>query len=237
MNKLEVINITKAYKKKKALDGISCEFTAGVNTLLGANGAGKSTLMNIISTAVSPTSGEVIYGGKEIISAGESYREKLAVLFQHQPYFPNTRVSEFMRYNAMLKGIPSKSIRELSDNALEKLGVYRCRDMKMKELSGGMRQRVFVAQTILAQPEIIILDEPSAGLDIAERTELKEMIAELGRTAIVIISTHIVSDIDGISDRLFIIDKGRLLWSGSISEVPDGDISGFYLEKTGGEKL
>lgn len=236
MSKLEICNITKQYKKKKALDNVSCVFTEGINTLLGANGAGKSTLMSIISTAASPTLGEVKLDGEEIISLGEKYREQMAMLFQHQPYFPSVKVNEFMRYNAQLKGIPSKKIPKLTEKNLQRLGVGECGNMKMKELSGGMRQRVFLAQTIISDPKIIILDEPSAGLDIAERTELKGIIKELGRNAVVIISTHIVSDIEDITDRLFIIEKGKLLWSGGANDVPSGDISGFYLKMTEGEK-
>lgn len=236
MDSLEIINITKEYKKKKALDNVSCTFSKGVNTLLGANGAGKSTLMGIISTALSPTLGEVKYGGKEIISMGEEYRSRIALLFQHQPYFPSSKVSEYMRYNAQLKGIPDAKITELSQKALEKFGVADCINMKLKELSGGLRQRVFLAQTVISEPEIIILDEPSAGLDIAERSELKEIMRQLGDNAILIISTHIVSDIEGITDNIFVIDKGKLLCSGSVSEIPDGNISSFYLRITGGEK-
>lgn len=236
MSRLEICNITKQYKKKKALDNVSCTFTEGVNTLLGANGAGKSTLMSIISTAASPTLGEVRLDGEEIISLGEKYRELMAMLFQHQPYFPSIKVNEFMRYNAQLKGIPPKKIPELTEKTLQRLGVGECGSMKMKELSGGMRQRVFLAQTIISDPKIIILDEPSAGLDIAERAELKGIIKELGDNAAVIISTHIVSDIEDITDRLFIIEKGRLLWSGGAGDVPKGDISGFYLKMTEREK-
>lgn len=236
MSRLEICNITKQYKKKKALDNVSCAFTEGINTLLGANGAGKSTLMSIISTAASPTFGEVKLDGEDIISLGEKYRELMAMLFQHQPYFPSVKVNEFMRYNAQLKGIPPKRIPELTEKNLQRLGVGECGNMKMKELSGGMRQRVFLAQTIISDPKIIILDEPSAGLDIAERAELKGIIKELGSSAVVIISTHIVSDIEDITDRLFIIEKGRLLWSGGANDVPNSDISGFYLKMTEGEK-
>lgn len=236
MRRLEICNITKQYKKKKILDNISCTFTEGINTLLGPNGAGKSTLMSIISTAASPTFGEVKLDGEEIISLGEKYREQMAMLFQHQPYFPSAKVNEFMRYNAELKGIPSKTIPELIEKALQRLGVGECGNMKMKELSGGMRQRIFIAQTIISDPAVIILDEPSAGLDIAERLELKGIIKELGRSALVIISTHIVSDIEDITDRLFIIEKGKLLWSGDTNDVPNSDISGFYLKMTKGEK-
>ena len=228
---LHIENLTKSYKGKKALDAVTLDFTVGVNALLGANGSGKSTMMNIISTALSPTGGAVYYDGREICSLGTEYRKVMSVLFQHQPYFPSVTVNDYMLYNAALKGMSGKDRQAVIDNSLKRLNVLDCKAKKLKELSGGLRQRVFIAQTIMNEPQVIILDEPSAGLDIAGREELKKTIKSLGENAIVIVSTHIVSDIEDISDTVHIIDNGKVI----VSRKNEGieDMSRYYLEVIG----
>ncbi len=229
---LQVENLSKKYKEKLALDGVSLTIDKGINTILGANGAGKSTLLGIISGAVLQSGGEVLFRGEEIHAMGQRYREKIAMLFQSQPYFGSSTVREYMRYNGTLKGIPPKELEAACDSALDMLGVLPYKKYRMSKLSGGLRQRVFIAQTVMAKPELIILDEPSAGLDITQRNELKDIIKALGKTCAVIISTHIVSDIEDITDRLFILDKGRLLFSGDTSAA-DGNLTDFYLGLVG----
>ena len=188
-------------------------------------------MMNIISTALSPTGGAVYYDGREICSLGTEYRKVMSVLFQHQPYFPSVTVNDYMLYNAALKGMSGKNRQAVIDNSLKRLNVLDCKAKKLKELSGGLRQRVFIAQTITNEPQVIILDEPSAGLDIAEREELKKTIKSLGENAIVIVSTHIVSDIEDISDTVHIIDNGKVI----VSRKNEGieDMSRYYLEVIG----
>ena len=231
---LIITDLTKRYGKKTVLDNISLEFSCGINTLLGENGAGKTTLMNILSTVVQPTFGEVKLDGEDIFQMKSAYREKISVLFQAQPYFPDYTVKEFLYYNGILRGMKKDKI---ESDALEKLQLVGMHDHyreKLKRLSGGMRQRVFIAGTLMNEPKIIMLDEPSAGLDIRERSELKSTLKSISKDKIIIISTHIVSDIDNITDNLHILHKGRLAVSGKAEEIiPDGmELERFFINTT-----
>ena len=236
---LSVKNLNKRYGKKFVLKSVNIEFTNGINTLLGENGAGKTTLMNVLSTVIQPTSGCVTFDGAEVFRMQASYREKISVLFQSQPYFPDYTVKEFLYYSGVLKGMKKKDI---NDQAIEKLkltGMHAHYHEKMKTLSGGMRQRVFIAQALMNDPKIIMLDEPSAGLDIRERSELKSTLKKISRDRIIIISTHIVSDIDNITDNLFILHKGELVVSGNEKKIiPDGmDLEHYFVKVTAGDEV
>ena len=230
---LETKNLTKNYRKKQAVSDVSISLEAGINTLLGENGAGKTTLMNMLCTAVPPSSGEILSDGKNVAEMGAAYREKISVLFQKQPYFPDYTVKEFMYYGGVLKGMKGDDIKRESVEKLTLTNMAEHLREKMKALSGGMRQRVFIAQALMNDPEIIILDEPSAGLDIRERSELKELLKKLSENKIIIISTHIVSDVDDITDKLFIMSHGKILAQGLMTELLGGQsLEQYYLSVT-----
>ncbi len=230
---LETKNLTKNYGKKQAVSDVSIAFEPGINTLLGENGAGKTTLMNMLCTAVPQSSGEILSDGKSIFEMGAEYREKISVLFQKQPYFPGYTVKEFMYYGGVLKGMKSGEIKKESVEKLTLVNMAEHLREKMKALSGGMRQRVFIAQALMNDPDIIILDEPSAGLDIRERSELKGLLKKLSVNKIIIISTHIVSDVDEITDKLFVMSHGKILAQGQMTELL-GELSleQYYLSVT-----
>lgn len=235
---LTITDLTKRYGKKTVLDNISLEFSCGINTLLGENGAGKTTLMNILSTVIQPTFGEVRLDGEDIFKMKSAYREKISVLFQSQPYFPDYTVKEFLYYNGILRGMKKDKIEPDAMDKLRLVGMHDHYREKLKRLSGGMRQRVFIAGALMNDPKIIMLDEPSAGLDIRERSELKSTLKAISEDKIIIISTHIVSDIDNITDKLHILHKGRLAVSGKAEEmIPDGmELEQFFINTTTGEK-
>lgn len=235
---LSINNLIKRYGTKTVLDNVSLAFTNGINTLLGENGAGKSTLMSILSTVIQPTSGEVTLDGEDIFQMKSDYREKISVLFQAQPYFPDYTVKEFLYYGGILRGMKKEDIDAHALEKLELVGMHSHYREKLKKLSGGMRQRVFIAQTLMNEPKIIMLDEPSAGLDIRERSELKATLKTISKDKIIIISTHIVSDIDNITDNLFILHKGRLAAAGKESELipADMDLEQFFIKSTAGER-
>ncbi|MDE6725795.1 MAG: ATP-binding cassette domain-containing protein [Ruminiclostridium sp.] len=230
---LETKNLTKNYGKKQAVSDVSIAFEPGINTLLGENGAGKTTLMNMLCTAVPKSSGEILSDGKSISELGAKYREKISVLFQKQPYFPDYTVKEFMYYGGVLKGMKGDEIKKESVEKLTLVNMAEHLREKMKALSGGMRQRVFIAQALMNDPEIIILDEPSAGLDIRERSELKGLLKKLSVNKIIIISTHIVSDVDEITDKLFVMSHGKILAQGQMTELlGEQSLEQYYLSVT-----
>ena len=226
--KLSVDRITKQYKNKIAVDRISFDLTEGVTGLLGANGAGKTTLMRMMSGILTPTSGEISADGIPVQS--ESYRALLGYLPQDFGYYPEFTAKEFLEYFAALKGIERKRAREKTEELLELVGLSDVAKKKIKTYSGGMKQRVGIAQALLNDPKILILDEPTAGLDPKERVRFRTLIEELGKESIVLLSTHIVSDIEHIADRIIMMKDGCLVWQGRQSDV-EGDLEEFYLKR------
>ena len=192
--KLSVDRITKQYKNKIAVDRISFDLTEGVTGLLGANGAGKTTLMRMMSGILTPTGGEISADGIPVQS--ENYRALLGYLPQDFGYYPEFTAKEFLEYFSALKGIDRKRAKEKTKELLELVGLYDVAGKKIKTFSGGMKQRVGIAQALLNDPKILILDEPTAGLDPKERVRFRTLIEELGKNSIVLLSTHIVSDIE-----------------------------------------
>ena len=226
--KLTVDRITKQYKNKIAVDRLSFELTEGVTGLLGANGAGKTTLMRMMSGILTPTGGEISADGIPV--QAESYRALLGYLPQDFGYYPEFTAKEFLEYFAALKGIERKRAKEKTKELLELVGLSDVAGKKIKTFSGGMKQRAGIAQALLNDPKILILDEPTAGLDPKERVRFRTLIEELGKNSIVLLSTHIVSDIEHIADRIIMMKDGALVWQGRQSDV-EGDLEEFYLKR------
>ena len=211
--KLEIKNLSKTYVKgkPKSLDNLSTEFTSGVYGILGPNGAGKSTLMNIIADNIKADSGEVLYNGENIIKLGKDFRNILGYMPQQQGIYKSFTGRRFLWYMASLKAIPKKEAKERIENVLNLVNLKDHADKKLGAYSGGMKQRILIAQALLNDPEVLLLDEPTAGLDPMERIRIRNFISEIAINKIVIITTHIVSDIQYISKEILLMNKGKLL--------------------------
>lgn len=218
--KLEIKNLSKAYVKgKQSLDNLNTEFTSGVYGVLGPNGAGKSTLMNIISDNIKANSGEVLYNGENIIKLGKDFRNILGYMPQQQSIYKSFTGRRFLWYMASLKGIPKKEARERIENVLNLVNIQDHADKKLGAYSGGMKQRILIAQTLLNDPKVLLLDEPTAGLDPMERIRIRSFISEISINKIVIITTHIVSDIQYISKEVLLMNKGKLILKDSPAAI------------------
>lgn len=216
---LTIKNITKNYGDFCALKNINMEFENGVYGLLAPNGAGKTTLIKMISTLVFPTKGEILYKGENIIAMDDRYREILGYLPQDFGYYKNYSPNKFLMYLAALKGIEKTVAKEKIKNLLKLVALEDVADKKMKKFSGGMLQRVGIAQALLNDPKILILDEPTAGLDPKERVRFRNLLSELSRDRIIIVSTHIVSDIEFISNEVVMIKDKELLYKDNIENI------------------
>lgn len=208
---LIIKDLTKKYGSFIALNHVNMTFTPGVYGILGANGAGKSTLMNLITDNLKRSSGEILYDGEDILKQGARYRKKLGYMPQQQGFYEDFTALQFLHYIGELKGLNRAIRRDQAEELLEQVHLYDVRHEKLKSFSGGMRQRVLLAQALLGNPQIIILDEPSAGLDPRERVHIRNMIASLGRQKIVLISTHIVSDVECIADSIILMRQGQVI--------------------------
>ena len=205
--------ISKTYKKGsvKALDNFSVTLTPGVYGLLGPNGAGKSTLMNIITDNLNADGGEVDYGGENIKKLGKDYRAVLGYMPQQQGLYDDFTLNRFLWYMAALKGLKKKEAKEKITQLLETVNLTDAAHKKLGSFSGGMKQRALIAQALLNNPEILILDEPTAGLDPKERIRIRNFISEIAEDKIVLISTHVVSDIEFIAKEIILLKKGQLI--------------------------
>lgn len=209
--------VTKQYGNKIACDRISLRMKSGVYGLLGANGAGKTTLMRMICGVMTPTSGEITYDGIDVRQ--EAYRDVLGYLPQNFGYYPDFRVQDFMMYLAALKGLPKNPACERTASLLRLVSLEKESKRKIKTLSGGMKQRLGIAQALLNDPKILILDEPTAGLDPKERVKFRNLISRLGQDRIVLLSTHIVSDVEYIAGEILMMKDGQILHQGSRDEI------------------
>ena len=209
---LSLDRLTKHYGSKIAVDCVSATLKPGVYGLLGANGAGKTTLMRMMCAILEATSGEVFLDGKDVISMGEDYRNVLGYLPQDFGYYPNYSAVEFLMYISALKGIPRNIAKKRARELLEEVGLGDFANKKVKTFSGGMKQRVGIAQALLNNPDILILDEPTAGLDPKERVRFRNLLSDYAGDKIVILSTHIVSDIEAIADEVLLMKKGSLYY-------------------------
>lgn len=214
---LIIDRVTKQYKNKIAVDRLSLNLTNGVYGLLGANGAGKTTLMRIICGILKPTSGEVNFNGIDV--SEESYRDAMGYLPQDFGYYPEFSAQDFMYYMASLKGLTKAQAKTKTKELLEIVSLSEMPRKKIKTFSGGMKQRLGIAQALLNNPKILVLDEPTAGLDPKERVRFRNLISELGKDRIVLLSTHIVSDVEHIANTILIMKDGQLLHSGSLEYI------------------
>ena len=216
---LSVDRLTKHYGSKIAVDCVSVALKPGIYGLLGENGAGKTTLMRMLCAILESTSGEVFLDGREIVSMGVEYRDILGYLPQDFGYYPNYTAREFLLYMAALKGIPRDRAKKRAEELLEVAGLSEVAAKKIKTFSGGMKQRVGIAQALLNHPKLLSLDEPTAGLDPKERVRFRNLISDYAADRIVILSTHIVSDIEAIADEVLLMKKGKLVSQGTVSEL------------------
>lgn len=216
---LSLDRLSKQYDSKIAVDSISATLTPGVYGLLGANGAGKTTLMRMLCGILEPTLGEVLFNDHEITAMGATYRNMLGYLPQDFGYYPNYTAMEFMLYMAALKGIPRNIAVKRIKKLLTTVDLNHVASKRIRTFSGGMKQRVGIAQALLNNPKVLILDEPTAGLDPKERVRFRNLLSECAGDKIVILSTHIVSDIEAIADEVLLMKKGRIVQRGTVPEL------------------
>ena len=216
---LSAVNLTKRYGSKTAVNRLNATLTNGVYGLLGANGAGKTTFMRLLCTVQRPTSGKIDLDGKSIWKLGERYRDVLGYLPQHFGYYPDFTALDFLLYVAALKGLDDKKAKNVSNELLDEVGLSGERRRKIKTFSGGMKQRLGIAQAMLNDPYILILDEPTAGLDPKERVRFRNLISAFSKDRIVILSTHIVSDIEFIAEKIMMMKSGEIIHFGRPHEI------------------
>lgn len=208
---LTLNKITKKYKDKTALSEVSLELSCGIYGLLGPNGAGKSTLMNIITGNIRPTAGSVSWNGTDIRELGGRFRSLIGYAPQQQGLYSSFSGRRFLSYMAALKGIPKKEVKNEIDRVLSYVNMQEAADRAVGGYSGGMKQRILIAQAILGTPELIVLDEPTAGLDPKERVRVREQIKALAGDKIILVSTHVVSDIAPIAKEIIVIRSGSIV--------------------------
>ena len=225
--------LTKQYKNKIAVDRISFTLTSGVTGLIGANGAGKTTLMRLLSGILIPTSGTVTCDGMDVNT--EEYRDILGYLPQEFGYYPEFSGRDFLLYMSAVKGLANPDAKRKTEELIELVGLKDAARKKVRTYSGGMKQRLGIAQALLNDPQVLIMDEPTAGLDPQERIRFRELISGLGRDRIVLLSTHIVSDLEHIADWLMVMKEGRLIWQGRW-EAGKEDMETFYISIINGDK-
>lgn len=216
---LKITNLSKKFGDFTAVDNLNVTMTMGVYGLLGVNGAGKTTLMRMLCTLLKPTNGTIYCDGKDIFSMDSEYRKLLGYLPQEFGFYPEFTIKDYLLYIASLKGIRPIVAKKRVKELVAKVGLQKAINKKMKNLSGGMKRRVGIAQAMLNNPKILILDEPTAGLDPNERIRFRNLISELAEDRLVLLSTHIVSDIEYIANEIWLLKDGKLMHKGSSEEV------------------
>lgn len=216
---LKITNLTKDFRKTRAVDGVNYTFHSGVYGLLGVNGAGKTTLMRMLTTLLNPTSGEITWDGEDIFKMDKEYRKLLGYLPQDFGAYPDFSVQDYLMYISTLKGIKPAAAKARVKEMLHLTGMTQFKSKKMKSLSGGMKRRAGIAQAVLNDPKILILDEPTAGLDPSERIRFRNLISELAADRIVLLSTHIVSDVESVAGQILLMQEGRFVVTGTMEEI------------------
>ncbi|WP_287588095.1 ABC transporter ATP-binding protein [Mogibacterium sp.] len=211
--------VRKSFRDAVVVDDVSIRMQSGLYGLLGSNGAGKTTLMRMICTILKPTEGAIYYEGADVFEMNEKYRDILGYLPQEFGFYPELTVKDYLKYISALKGLRQAISKKRIDELLELTGMQKDSSKKMKELSGGMKRRVGIAQSLLNDPKILVLDEPTAGLDPMERIRFRNLIGQLSNDRIVLLSTHIVSDIEAIAKEVFVMKEGRIIDQGTIGEL------------------
>ena len=234
---LALKGITKQYGSKRALDDFSYSFEEGVYGLLGPNGAGKSTLMKIITQSVKPTGGEITLDGDDIFKQKEEYRKRIGYMPQQQTIYPFYTGRQFLNYMGLLKGEDRKSLDDKIQFYLEKVNLISVADKKIGTYSGGMKQRLLIAQTFLGDPDIMIFDEPTAGLDPKERIHVRNLIHDNSAGKIIIVATHVVQDIESIADCIVLQKEGKVAEVDAPDKLvekmgvdPDQGLEGVYMK-------
>lgn len=229
---LKLEELTKIYKDTTALDNITFSFTSGIYGLLGPNGAGKSTMMNLITDNLKPTRGRVLLDGCSIEKMGKEYRKLLGYMPQQQNIYPELTLRRFLYFMAALKGLKKDEAEKEIDGYVQMVKLEEVLGKKLGTFSGGMKQRALIAQALIGNPGILILDEPTAGLDPKERIRIRNLISEVARDKIVIIATHVVADIEFIAKEIIMLNRGSILRSGSpamlLGEL-DGKVWNIFL--------
>ena len=234
---LTIQNLTKTYGNKVALREFSYTFTPGIYGILGANGAGKSTLMNLITDNVKRDSGEILWNGTDILKLGRSFRREVGYMPQQQGMYPDYSARDFLCYMAAVKELPRKESRRQIEELLAVVNLSEDAHKRLGGFSGGMRQRVLLAQALLGDPKILILDEPTAGLAPKERLRLRQYISDLAQNKIVFLTTHIVSDIESIANDVLLMKQGELVAHGApealIAAVRGRNLQDVYMAYLG----
>lgn len=216
---LKLSELTKEFKDITAVSSLSYTFSTGVYGLLGVNGAGKTTLMRMLCTLLHPTVGSITWNGKDIFEMDGEYRKLLGYLPQEFGYYPEFSVYDYLMYVASIKGLRPVTAKQRTEALLKQVGMEKSQNKKMKKLSGGMKRRVGIAQAMLNDPKILILDEPTAGLDPNERIRFRNLISELSEERLVLLSTHIVSDIEHIANEIILMKDGEIKASGTSEQL------------------
>ena len=226
-------NISKQYGDKKVLDDINLTLTNGIYGLIGPNGAGKSTLMSIITTLLKQTTGSIYYNNQDIEKLKEQYYTKIGMMPQNQKGYDNFTALQFLYYIATLKGMDKKYAKEIIHDLLFQVGLENEKDKKLKAYSGGMLQRLMFIQAIINDSSILVLDEPTAGLDPYERIRLRNLISQIAKDKIIIIATHVMQDIESIAKELILLKDGKIIFKGSSEQIMktlDGKVFEKYIK-------
>ena len=216
---LTITELTKDFRKTRAVSQVNYTFQSGVYGLLGVNGAGKTTLMRMITTLLKPTAGTITWDGQDVVQMDKDYRRILGYLPQDFGIYPDFTVQDYLLYMASLKGIRPVLAKARAEEMLRMTGMTQHRKLKMKALSGGMRRRAGIAQAVINDPKILILDEPTAGLDPSERIRFRNLISELAADRVVLLSTHIVSDVESMAGQIILMKNGKFVMTGSSEDL------------------